>query len=137
MFIFFNLAQLTSWECYNYILRGFVEELLSFGAKEELKLMTLQVWAAYLRRMQVAFFNRKQADLPKLSVKYLQKFVWFLQIVKVFYLIQFCIILIFLVMPKLFIITPREFAKDAKVDVVTPAVLVAESRVLEIGVGIR
>lgn len=91
MFIFFNLAQLTSWECYNYILRGFVEELLSFGAKEELKLMTLQVWAAYLRRMQVAFFNRKQADLPKLSVKYLQKFVWFLQIVKVFYLIQFCI----------------------------------------------
>ncbi|XP_023308620.2 TATA box-binding protein-associated factor RNA polymerase I subunit B [Lucilia cuprina] len=64
--------QLTSWECYNYILRGFVEELLSIGAKEELKLMTLQVWAAYLRRMEVAFFNRKQADLPKLGIKYLQ-----------------------------------------------------------------
>lgn len=66
-------AQLTSWECYNYILRGFVEELITFGAKEELKLMTLQVWAAYLRRMQVAFFNRKQADLPKLGIKYFQK----------------------------------------------------------------
>lgn len=72
LYIFF-VAQLTSWECYNYILRGFVEELLSFGAKEELKLMTLQIWAAYLRRMEIAFFNRKQPDLPKLGIKYLPK----------------------------------------------------------------
>ncbi|XP_058983898.1 TATA box-binding protein-associated factor RNA polymerase I subunit B isoform X1 [Musca domestica] len=63
--------QLTSWECYNYILRGYVEELLSYGAKEELKLMALQVWAAYLRRMEVAFFNKKHADLPRLGVRYL------------------------------------------------------------------
>ncbi|XP_061388116.1 TATA box-binding protein-associated factor RNA polymerase I subunit B, partial [Musca vetustissima] len=63
--------QLTSWECYNYILRGYVEELLSYGAKEELKLMALQVWAAYLRRMEVAFFNKKQAELPRLGVRYL------------------------------------------------------------------
>ncbi|XP_075148080.1 TATA box-binding protein-associated factor RNA polymerase I subunit B [Haematobia irritans] len=64
--------QLTSWEFYNYILRGYVQELLEFGAKEELKLMALQVWAAYLRRMEVAFFNKKHADLPKLGIRYLK-----------------------------------------------------------------
>ncbi|CAD6993652.1 unnamed protein product [Ceratitis capitata] len=64
---------LTSWECYNYILRGLVNDLLSFGAKEELKLMTLQLWAAYLRRNEVAFFSRKRVELPKLGVRYLQR----------------------------------------------------------------
>ncbi|XP_011199724.4 TATA box-binding protein-associated factor RNA polymerase I subunit B [Bactrocera dorsalis] len=64
---------LTSWECYNYILRGLVNDLLSFGAKEELKLMTLQLWSAYLRRNEVAFFSRKRVELPKLGVRYLQR----------------------------------------------------------------
>lgn len=64
---------LTSWECYNYILRGLVNDLLSFGAKEDLKLMALQLWAAYLRRMEVAFFNKKRVELPKLGLRYLQR----------------------------------------------------------------
>nr|XP_013097682.1 unnamed protein product [Stomoxys calcitrans] len=64
--------QITSWECYNYILRGYVEELLAFGAKEELKLMALQVWAAYLRRNEVAFFSKKHAELPRLGARYTQ-----------------------------------------------------------------
>lgn len=72
-------ANLTSWECYNYILRGLVNDLLSFGAKEELKLMTLQLWAAYLRRNEVAFFSRKRVELPKLGVRYLQRLVYELQ----------------------------------------------------------
>ncbi|XP_037951886.1 TATA box-binding protein-associated factor RNA polymerase I subunit B-like [Teleopsis dalmanni] len=65
-----NAPELTSWECYNYILRGMVEELLQMGAKEELKTVTLQIWAAYLRRMEVAFFNKKQAELPKLGLRF-------------------------------------------------------------------
>ncbi|XP_054726857.1 TATA box-binding protein-associated factor RNA polymerase I subunit B [Anastrepha obliqua] len=64
---------LTSWECYNYILRGLVNDLLSLGAKEELKLMTLQLWAAYLRRSEVAFFNKKRVELPKLGFRFLQR----------------------------------------------------------------
>ncbi|XP_067628470.1 TATA box-binding protein-associated factor RNA polymerase I subunit B [Eurosta solidaginis] len=63
---------LTSWECYNYILRGLVNDLLSYGAKEELKLMTLQLWAAYLRRSEVAFFSKKRVELPKLGLRFLQ-----------------------------------------------------------------
>uniref|UniRef100_A0A1A9WNM2 Rrn7/TAF1B C-terminal cyclin domain-containing protein n=1 Tax=Glossina brevipalpis TaxID=37001 RepID=A0A1A9WNM2_9MUSC len=63
---------LTSWECYNYILYGLVQELLSYGVKEELKLMSLQIWAAYLRRMQVAFFSKNTVELPKLGVRYLK-----------------------------------------------------------------
>uniref|UniRef100_A0A1A9V8R8 Rrn7/TAF1B C-terminal cyclin domain-containing protein n=1 Tax=Glossina austeni TaxID=7395 RepID=A0A1A9V8R8_GLOAU len=65
-------VQLTSWECYNYILRGLVDELSSYGVKEELKLMCLQIWAAYLRHMQVAFFSKDSSELPKLSVRYLK-----------------------------------------------------------------
>ncbi|XP_037894877.1 TATA box-binding protein-associated factor RNA polymerase I subunit B isoform X1 [Glossina fuscipes] len=65
-------VHLTSWECYNYILRGLVDDLLSYGVKEELKLMCLQIWAAYLRHMQVAFFSKDSAELPKLSVRYLK-----------------------------------------------------------------
>ncbi|XP_017474264.1 PREDICTED: TATA box-binding protein-associated factor RNA polymerase I subunit B [Rhagoletis zephyria] len=64
---------LTSWECYNYILRGLVNDLLSFGAKEDLKLMSLQLWAAYLRRMEVAFFNKKRVELPRLGLRFLQR----------------------------------------------------------------
>uniref|UniRef100_A0A1B0A7W3 Rrn7/TAF1B C-terminal cyclin domain-containing protein n=1 Tax=Glossina pallidipes TaxID=7398 RepID=A0A1B0A7W3_GLOPL len=65
-------VQLTSWECYNYILRGLVDELSSYGVKDELKLMCLQIWAAYLRHMQVAFFSKDSSELPKLSVRYLK-----------------------------------------------------------------
>ncbi|XP_017071923.2 TATA box-binding protein-associated factor RNA polymerase I subunit B [Drosophila eugracilis] len=60
---------ITSWEFYNYVLRGFVEELLNMGAKPELKLMTLQVWAAYMGRMEVAFYKSNKLGLPKLNVR--------------------------------------------------------------------
>lgn len=75
------LADLTSWECYNYILRGFVEELLSFGAKEELKLMALQLWAGYLRSVEVAFFSRKLPELPKLGARFLPRLVLFIFVI--------------------------------------------------------
>ncbi|KAM8702953.1 hypothetical protein ACLKA7_005318 [Drosophila subpalustris] len=63
---------ITSWEFYNYVLRGFLQELIHMGAKPELKLMTLQVWAAYLGRMEVAFCNN-ELGLPKLNVRVLER----------------------------------------------------------------
>ncbi|XP_033167867.1 TATA box-binding protein-associated factor RNA polymerase I subunit B [Drosophila mauritiana] len=60
---------ITSWEFYNYVLRGFLQELLNMGAKPELKLMTLQVWAAYLGSMEVAFSKSNKTGLPKLNVR--------------------------------------------------------------------
>ncbi|KAH8313668.1 hypothetical protein KR067_009971 [Drosophila pandora] len=64
---------ITSWEFYNYVLRGFLQELLNMGAKPELKLMTLQVWAAYMGRMEVAFCNKNALGLPKLNVRVLHR----------------------------------------------------------------
>ncbi|KAH8388523.1 hypothetical protein KR093_008485 [Drosophila rubida] len=64
---------ITSWEFYNYVLRGFLQELLHMGAKPELKLMTLQVWSAYMGRMEVAFCKNNEMGLPKLNVRALQR----------------------------------------------------------------
>ncbi|KAH8354161.1 hypothetical protein KR084_002147 [Drosophila pseudotakahashii] len=61
--------ELTSWEFYNYVLRGFLQELLNMGAKPELKLMTLQVWAAYMGRMEAAFCRGNRMGQPKLNVR--------------------------------------------------------------------
>ncbi|KAH8277503.1 hypothetical protein KR026_011789 [Drosophila bipectinata] len=66
-------VDITSWEFYNYVLRGFLQELLNMGAKPELKLMTLQVWAAYMGRMEVAFCNKNALGLPKLNVRVLHR----------------------------------------------------------------
>lgn len=63
---------ITSWEFYNYVLKGFLQELIHMGAKPELKLMTLQVWAAYMGRMEVAFCKNNEVGLPKLNVRALQ-----------------------------------------------------------------
>ncbi|XP_022211488.2 LOW QUALITY PROTEIN: TATA box-binding protein-associated factor RNA polymerase I subunit B [Drosophila obscura] len=65
--------EITSWEFYNYVLRGFVQDLLNIGAKPELKLMTLQVWAAYMGRMEVAFCKNNVMGLPKLNVRSLPR----------------------------------------------------------------
>ncbi|KAH8242644.1 hypothetical protein KR032_000854 [Drosophila birchii] len=64
---------ITSWEFYNYVLRGFLQELLDMGAKPELKLMTLQVWAAYMSHMEVAFCRNNEFGLPKLNVRALPR----------------------------------------------------------------
>uniref|UniRef100_T1GIN7 Rrn7/TAF1B C-terminal cyclin domain-containing protein n=1 Tax=Megaselia scalaris TaxID=36166 RepID=T1GIN7_MEGSC len=63
---------ITSWEVFNYILRGLVEELLELGAKEELKEKVLQIWSALLRSQEIAFFNTQHSELPKLNLKFCQ-----------------------------------------------------------------
>lgn len=65
--------QLTTWEGYNYIMFGLVNELISLGAKKELKMTALQLWSAYLRANEVAFFSRKKNTLPKLSASFKKK----------------------------------------------------------------
>ncbi|XP_030381786.1 TATA box-binding protein-associated factor RNA polymerase I subunit B isoform X2 [Scaptodrosophila lebanonensis] len=65
--------EITSWEFYNYVLHGFLDELLNMGAKPDLKLMTLQIWAAYLGRMEVAFCKNNEMGLPKLNVRALPR----------------------------------------------------------------
>lgn len=71
--------QLTSWEEYNYILLGLVNELIELGAKDELKLTTLQLWATYLRVHEVAFFSQREPRIPKLNASFKSKYVlkWF------------------------------------------------------------
>ncbi|XP_031632877.1 TATA box-binding protein-associated factor RNA polymerase I subunit B [Contarinia nasturtii] len=63
-------SELTSWETYNYIIYEFVNELIQLGCKDELTLMTLQLWSAYLRKNEIAFFGKKETKIPKFSFKY-------------------------------------------------------------------
>lgn len=65
----------TTWEDHNYILFGLVNELIGLGAKDDLKLVTLQLWTTYLRRNEVAFFSKKEIKLPKLGASFNRKYV--------------------------------------------------------------
>lgn len=66
-------AELTTWETYNFIIYGHVNELISLGCKDELTLITLQLWSAYLKRNEIAFFGKKETHIPKFSFKYNQR----------------------------------------------------------------
>ncbi|XP_066153234.1 TATA box-binding protein-associated factor RNA polymerase I subunit B [Euwallacea fornicatus] len=57
---------LTSWECYNYIIKGLTEELLSLGAKPELKTVVKLLWMKYLHKCEV--FSVNSNCPPKLNV---------------------------------------------------------------------
>lgn len=72
VFSFFLIEEieLTSWEEFNYILLGLVNELIAIGANHEFKLTTLQIWTEYLRRTEVAFFSKNDYALPKLGLTY-------------------------------------------------------------------
>lgn len=52
-----------------------MEELISNGAKKELEAMALQIWAAYLRSLEVAFFSEGEKELPKLNARYIKQSV--------------------------------------------------------------
>ncbi|XP_058467577.1 TATA box-binding protein-associated factor RNA polymerase I subunit B [Malaya genurostris] len=62
--------RITSWEQANYILLGLTEKLISLGAEERLKLAVLQLWTAYLRRMEIAFFDKNKPEKPRMHVFY-------------------------------------------------------------------
>ncbi|KAF5272113.1 hypothetical protein FQA39_LY01196 [Lamprigera yunnana] len=56
--------QLTSWECYNYVLRGLVGELIELGANVSLKKTVHLLWFRYLKKLEV--INTKN-ETPKLG----------------------------------------------------------------------
>lgn len=62
--------ELTTWEAYNYIIYGFVNELINLGCKEELMLTTLQMWTVFLRKQEVAFYGKRETKLPKFNFNY-------------------------------------------------------------------
>ncbi|XP_063238073.1 TATA box-binding protein-associated factor RNA polymerase I subunit B isoform X2 [Bacillus rossius redtenbacheri] len=61
----------TTWECYNFVLKGLVDELISLGAPPELKLVVLQLWVILLKKLDVAFISSHH--LPKLGFNYHDK----------------------------------------------------------------
>ena len=65
-----KLNRITSWEQANYILLGFTDLLVTFGAGSGFKLTVLQLWTTYLRRMEIAFFDKEAPELPRLPVFY-------------------------------------------------------------------
>ncbi|KAK4876153.1 hypothetical protein RN001_012575 [Aquatica leii] len=56
--------RLTSWECYNYVLRGLVDELIQLGADVSLKKTVHVLWFRYLHKLEV---TNSPNEFPKLS----------------------------------------------------------------------
>lgn len=63
--------KLTTWEAFNYILHGLVNEAIEvFKLDPQLKLTAFQIWTAYLRKTESAFFNDQEEVLPKLPASF-------------------------------------------------------------------
>ncbi|XP_063705341.1 TATA box-binding protein-associated factor RNA polymerase I subunit B-like [Culicoides brevitarsis] len=64
---------LTSWEAFNYILHGLVNEAIEvFQLDPKVKLTAFQIWTAYLRKHESAFYNDQERVLPKLPNTFFQ-----------------------------------------------------------------
>ncbi|KAL3274544.1 hypothetical protein HHI36_015926 [Cryptolaemus montrouzieri] len=57
-----NKIQLTTWECYNYVLKGLTEELINLGAEGILRTVVKKLWMKYLFEIEVI-----NLDKPKLQ----------------------------------------------------------------------
>lgn len=66
----------TTWEIYNFVLIGLIDELIELGVSPNIKLTVLQLWAAYLSKLEVAFTSMNKKCLPKLSKRYRKKLVY-------------------------------------------------------------
>lgn len=51
---------LTSWECWNIVLKSLVDELIQLGADEKLKPVVKNLWMSYLEKLQVFNFTKDQ-----------------------------------------------------------------------------
>ncbi|XP_070507699.1 TATA box-binding protein-associated factor RNA polymerase I subunit B [Chironomus tepperi] len=64
-------SKCTSFEEYNYILRGLVDEILMIEKIPNFKKTVLQLWITYLKYTEVAFFDQDNlAHLPKFHAYY-------------------------------------------------------------------
>lgn len=57
---------LTSWECWNIVLKSLVDQLIELGADESIKPVVKNLWLAYLEKMEV--LNFKRDELPRLQL---------------------------------------------------------------------
>lgn len=60
-----STEQITSWECYNYILLGLINELLELGADPKLREVVKKLWFMYLTKLEV--ISEDPTTPPKLS----------------------------------------------------------------------
>jgi TATA box-binding protein-associated factor RNA polymerase I subunit B len=51
-------------------MKGLVDELISLGASKELKYTVLQLWATYLKKLEVAFMSFNIEKRPRLGVTF-------------------------------------------------------------------
>lgn len=58
-------STLTSWECYNFILYGLVNELLELGADKKLRKTVKIIWLRYLKKLGVV--SETANHLPELA----------------------------------------------------------------------
>lgn len=66
-------TRITSWEEYNYILVGLVDELINLGANNRFKKIVLKLWTKYLQTIEAAFFSLHDECLPRLPANYMKK----------------------------------------------------------------
>lgn len=63
-------CRLTSWEGYNYILKGLTDELVEVTGNDQLRVVVLQLWARVLQYHQIAFFDTQKPSLPRMPAVY-------------------------------------------------------------------
>lgn len=63
----------TSWELYNLVLIGLINELMEIGADPNIKLTVLQLWTYYLTKLEVAFTSKRKKCIPKMARRYHKK----------------------------------------------------------------
>lgn len=62
--------RITSWEGYNYILKGLTDELVELTGISNLRITVLQMWSRLLQFHEIAFFNKEKPVLPKMPAVY-------------------------------------------------------------------
>lgn len=70
MLLLHAALRLTSFEEYNHILIGFVDEILNIEKIPNFKATCLQLWVSFLRKSEAAFFDKERTSAPKLFAVY-------------------------------------------------------------------
>lgn len=60
-------TSITTWECFNYALKGMADQMIKIGAPPEIRVTVFQLWTHYLRLHEAAFFSKNKPELPRLG----------------------------------------------------------------------
>ncbi|XP_058793595.1 TATA box-binding protein-associated factor RNA polymerase I subunit B [Phymastichus coffea] len=63
----------TSWELYNLVLIGLINELIEIGADPKIKLTVLQLWTYYLSKLEVSFTSKTKKCIPRMARRFHKK----------------------------------------------------------------